>query len=817
MWIQVRGFVDGKKSIRVDGLSKLTKIEELREKLVEEFNAPPEHQRLFFRGKQLVDGHSLFDYKVGLNEIVQIMVQKPPPQLDEEKSEEGKPESGFCSEVSDSEQSGSGSYSGDAAIATEDGPSSSSEVNKLRGHYKVGDIVDAMDISMGAWFEASITSITIKSPKTTEESNEQIVDQNQNETVEKTTEQKEKKEEKCEDMETESKVDGIDLPEEGSLIYHVKFEGYDDNEVANLNSKYMRPRARTVLKWDEMKVGDLVMANYNSDDPADRGFWYDLEITSMKSRRTSNELIGDVILGPAGDSLKDCKIKFTDEIYKIEKYGETSIDLEDPSSVRRTNQPDCNVCKDNPDKKCKQCACHKCGGKEDPDKQLMCDECDMAYHLYCLDPPLASIPDVDEWYCPLCKNDASEVVQAGQKLKESKKKAKMASSKSSCKRDWGKGMACVGRSKICTIVPPNHFGEIPGIHVGTQWKFRVQVSEVGIHRPHVAGIHGREIEGAYSIVLAGGYEDDEDNGEEFTYTGSGGRDLSGNKRTAEQSCDQELTKMNQALARNCNCPLDKKNGGEAKDWKAGKSVRVVRSCKGRKHSKYAPEDGCRYDGIYKIVQYWPEKGKSGFRVWRFLLRRDDESPAPWTKMGKKLIKEHGLTVQYPDGYLEAMAAKEKEKELKKKGKSKDGDDEEKAEGTSKGKRKKTESTSGTPAKKKKIEKAEIPAEMKKKIKEDEENTKAWNDVMEEMKKGKSFLSTVEEVFMCICCQELVYQPITTPCKHNVCKACLQRSFRAQVYNCPSCRHDLGKGYSMAQSKVLATILRELFPGYENGR
>ena len=36
----------------------------------------------------------------------------------------------------------------------------------------------------------------------------------------------------------------------------------------------------------------------------------------------------------------------------------------------------------------------------------------------------------------------------------------------------------------------------------------LQVSEAGVHRPHVAGISGRENEGAYSIVLAGGYEDD---------------------------------------------------------------------------------------------------------------------------------------------------------------------------------------------------------------------------------------------------------------------------------------------------------------------
>jgi len=36
-------------------------------------------------------------------------------------------------------------------------------------------------------------------------------------------------------------------------------------------------------------------------------------------------------------------------------------------------------------------------------------------------------------------------------------------------------MACVGRTKQCTLVPPNHFGPIPGVEVGSQWKFRVQV------------------------------------------------------------------------------------------------------------------------------------------------------------------------------------------------------------------------------------------------------------------------------------------------------------------------------------------------------
>ena len=50
MWIQVRS-MDGKKTIRLDNLSKLTAIEEVRERLVEHFDAPVERQKLFYRGK----------------------------------------------------------------------------------------------------------------------------------------------------------------------------------------------------------------------------------------------------------------------------------------------------------------------------------------------------------------------------------------------------------------------------------------------------------------------------------------------------------------------------------------------------------------------------------------------------------------------------------------------------------------------------------------------------------------------------------------------------------------------------------------------
>ncbi len=58
-------------------------------------------------------------------------------------------------------------------------------------------------------------------------------------------------------------------------------------------------------------------------------------------------------------------------------------------------------------------------------------------------------------------------------------------------------------------------------------------------------------------------------------------------------------------------------------WINNKPARVVRNYKGRKNSEYAPEEGNRYDGIYKVTKYWPEKNKNGFIVCKYLFRRDE--------------------------------------------------------------------------------------------------------------------------------------------------------------------------------------------------
>uniref|UniRef100_A0A8C7VMK9 E3 ubiquitin-protein ligase UHRF n=1 Tax=Oncorhynchus mykiss TaxID=8022 RepID=A0A8C7VMK9_ONCMY len=770
MWIQIRT-IDGKETRTIEDLSRLTKIESLRLKIQDIFNVNPGQQRLFYRGKQ-VDNTSITS----------------DPNNNGDESSSGPP----------------------AALEKHDNqPSTSTRpllIDAGIGVFKINELVDCRDISIGAWFEACIDNVSL-SPK------------GQNSTSKAPTAGKVGRPSKRTNgkLETEpgagpstSQTDYTATDKEKEdVTYHIRYDDYPENGVVEMCGGNVRPRARTLLRWDQLTVGLVVMVNYNIEIPEERGFWFDAEITALNEiSRTNKEVRIRILLGGPGDVIPDCKLLFLDEIYQIEKTGAHSLSAVD-GQFKRKSGPECKHCKTDPESECRFCSCCVCGGKQDAHMQLLCDECNMAFHIYCLNPPLATIPDDEDWYCPTCKNDTSEVVKAGEKLKASKKKAKMPSAHTESQRDWGKGMACVGRTKECTIVPSNHYGPVPGVPVGTAWKFRVQVSEAGVHRPHVGGIHGRSNDGSYSLVLAGGFEDEVDRGDEFTYTGSGGRDLSGNKRIGEHSFDQTLTHYNRALALNCDAPINDKDGAESRNWRAGKPVRVVRSSKGRRISKYAPEEGNRYDGIYKVVKYWPEKGKCGFLVWRYLLRRDDLEPAPWTPEGLARIQTLGLAVQYPPGYVEAMANKTKKEANARPGSSRSK--------KHPGRGRNGSQETGTSKRQKMEEAFQLTEQQQSLIKEDQPNRKNWDEAMGHLKEGPNFLRKVEQTFMCVCCQELAYQPITTVCTHNVCKTCLQRSFRAEVYTCPACRHDLGKDYVMVLNKTLQLLLDQFFPGYSKGR
>ncbi|XP_026995726.2 E3 ubiquitin-protein ligase UHRF2-like [Tachysurus fulvidraco] len=880
MWIQVRT-IDGTETRTVEDLSRLTKIESLRLKIQKIFNVDPERQRLFYRGKQMEDGQTLFDYNVGLNDIVQLLIRShtdpadspsPTPNSGEVMTGNATPPSSSsttptATTVTTATTASPATVSSNSGSALESQPSTSSSADLINpgiGVYKINELVDCRDVSIGAWFEATIEKVTLsnkgsKSKAETAASSTGRAGRNGKRINGK--------------VETESETNGTVPPHSNSeepstsqteaedsgrevIGYHIKYEDYPENGVVEMNAEDVRPRARTLLRFEQLEVGQVVMVNYNLELPEERGFWYDAEITTLNHiSRTKKEVRVKILLGGPTDVISDCKLLFLEEIYQIEKPGAPPLSVTN-GQFKRKSGPECKHCKADPDAECRFCSCCVCGGKQDAHMQLLCDECNMAFHLYCLNPPLSTIPEDEDWYCPTCKNDTTEVVKAGERLKESKKRAKMPSATNGSQRDWGKGMACVGRTKECTIVPSNHYGPVPGIPVGTTWKFRVQVSEAGVHRPHVGGIHGRSNDGSYSLVLAGGFEDEVDRGDEFTYTGSGGRDLSGNKRIGEHSFDQTLTHMNRALALNCDAPLNDKDGAESRNWRAGKPVRVIRSSKGRRISKYAPEEGNRYDGIYKVVKYWPEIGKCGFLVWRYLLRRDDVEPAPWTPEGLERSKKLGLKVQYPPGYLEAMANKSKKEAPVRGGRSgaprgkrhggrgrprsgrppkrvkeeeegerggeepaenKDGETQKNGEEDS---QKDTVCKEQQEPKAKRLKEAEafvLSEQQRSLIQEDHVNKKVWDEALSFLTEGPNFLRKVEQIFMCVCCQELAYQPVTTPCQHNVCKTCLHRSFRAEVFTCPACRYDLGKDYVMVLNKNLQQLLDQFFPGYSKGR
>ncbi|KAG8831563.1 hypothetical protein FRC18_006313 [Serendipita sp. 400] len=168
---------------------------------------------------------------------------------------------------------------------------------------------------------------------------------------------------------------------------------------------------------------------------------------------------------------------------------------------------------------------------------------------------------------------------------------------------------------------PKQFGHIPGVPVGTCWEFRTQCSKDAVHAPVVAGISGNAIDGAYSVALSGGYDDDVDLGYVFTYTGAGGRDLKGTKdapknlRTGPQVKDQSFDHPpNRALQLSC---------------ETRKPVRVIRGYK--LPSIYAPESGYRYDGLYVVERAWMEPGlnENGYKVVKYAFKRlPDQPPIP---------------------------------------------------------------------------------------------------------------------------------------------------------------------------------------------
>ncbi|MCL7028112.1 hypothetical protein MKW94_006286 [Papaver nudicaule] len=170
------------------------------------------------------------------------------------------------------------------------------------------------------------------------------------------------------------------------------------------------------------------------------------------------------------------------------------------------------------------------------------------------------------------------------------------------------------------LFPEKQFGALPGIEVGQQFLARCEMVALGLLHGHwINGIDymstsyaekekykGYTFPLAVSIVISGQYEDDVDNADDVVYTGQGGNDLRG---SGQQSGNQKLVRGNLALKHNVDNQVP---------------VRVIR---GHKSKNSLCGKVYTYDGLYKVVNYWAEKGLSGFTVYKYRLKRlEGQSP-----------------------------------------------------------------------------------------------------------------------------------------------------------------------------------------------
>ena len=146
---------------------------------------------------------------------------------------------------------------------------------------------------------------------------------------------------------------------------------------------------------------------------------------------------------------------------------------------------------------------------------------------------------------------------------------------------------------------PIIFGEIEGFEEGHWFANRKEMMPSSFHRNHGMGIDGNGTDGTAAIVLSGGYEDDEDNGDEIIYTGAGGNDPKTNQQVRDQSWETAG------------------NAGLLKSADTGLPVRVIRG---------SSASGYTYAGLYSVADAWQERGRSGHIICRFRLTYTGANP-----------------------------------------------------------------------------------------------------------------------------------------------------------------------------------------------
>ncbi|EPS39355.1 hypothetical protein H072_6848 [Dactylellina haptotyla CBS 200.50] len=77
-----------------------------------------------------------------------------------------------------------------------------------------------------------------------------------------------------------------------------------------------------------------------------------------------------------------------------------------------------------------------------------------------------------------------------------------------------------GEERRVPLIPV--FGYIPGHQRGSQFASRTEIVSAGLHRRPMGSVHGRAMEGVYSVLITGGYREDRNIGNVIHFTGVGG-------------------------------------------------------------------------------------------------------------------------------------------------------------------------------------------------------------------------------------------------------------------------------------------------------
>nr|GEV53791.1 E3 ubiquitin-protein ligase ORTHRUS 2-like [Tanacetum cinerariifolium] len=216
-----------------------------------------------------------------------------------------------------------------------------------------------------------------------------------------------------------------------------------------------------------------------------------------------------------------------------------------------------------------------------------------------------------------------------------------------------------------------------------------------------------------------------------------------------------------------------------------------------KRSAYAPEQGVRYDGIYRIEKCWRKPGIQGYKVCRYLFVRCDNDPAPWTS------DENGDRPRPLPSIDELKSA------------------------TDITERKATPSWDYDGDKARWLWKLPAPGSRKHVYNGDAEDGNSTRKV-----RRKTQMSVSERLlkeFCCLICHKVMTLPLTTPCAHNFCKSCLQDTFEGQTFmrertcdgrhtlrtkknimKCPSCSNDISEYLQSPQvNRELMSVIESL--------